>query len=729
MIAKISYQIKAVLNSYAILFFSQNKVLGILLLVVSFFNIPAGLTGLCCVLVSLAIIRKSGFQRDYTQMGLYSFNALLVGLAFGTFYQFNLAFVLWVFIATLITIVISVILSAWLGKYNLPVLSVPFIITYWVVMLAADQYGGIGLHPQVSGLGNQISGFPNPLPIIGNLVPDTSHLAPVTGTLLAYADLFFRALSALVFQNSVIAGIILSIGVFIHSRISFSLLIIGFVTACLFQRFTGLYPECISYYNLGANFMMVAAAIGSFFIIPSARSYLLAVISIPAAFLLVNALSKLAGIYNLPVFSLPFCLITISLLYFFTLRILPGKIQLTPLQHYSPEKNLYQFANNKLRLDNLKYLRLNLPFMGAWTVSQGYEGDITHKDDWAQALDFVITDNGQKTYDNTGTLPEHFYCFNKPVLACADGIIETVTDNIADNRIGQTNLINNWGNTVVIKHTDDLYSKVSHLKKNSIKVRPGDIVKQGDLLGLCGNSGRSPEPHLHFQVQLTPYIGSKTLAYPFAEYIDLTKKDDGHCTFSVPSKGTIISPVENNISLKQAFAFEPGYQRVIQSSEGKKETWNVLKEPYGSKYLYCKETESYAYFTNNDSQFYFTAFYGDESSLLYYFYTAAYHISFNTAKPGNQTDTFPLRPGNSPVDWFFDLAAPFCLLIRQVYKNTYQVNRDQIVIIAQKERHVFNSNKRLADATLMIDNNKLKTLHIRLKNKTITAQWDLENIS
>ncbi|MEZ5083640.1 MAG: M23 family metallopeptidase [Bacteroidales bacterium] len=81
------------------------------------------------------------------------------------------------------------------------------------------------------------------------------------------------------------------------------------------------------------------------------------------------------------------------------------------------------------------------------------------------------------------------------------------------------NLDQNWGNTIIIKHTEFLYSKLSHLKKGTIKVQTGNSIKKGDILAHVGNSGRSPEPHLHFQLQETPFIGSKTLDYPIGHYI------------------------------------------------------------------------------------------------------------------------------------------------------------------------------------------------------------------
>ncbi|MBA4166509.1 MAG: M23 family metallopeptidase [Chitinophagaceae bacterium] len=44
-------------------------------------------------------------------------------------------------------------------------------------------------------------------------------------------------------------------------------------------------------------------------------------------------------------------------------------------------------------------------------------------------------------------------------------------------------------------------SFVCSLKKHSIIVKEGQRVKRGQILGQCGNSGNSLEPHLHFHIQ------------------------------------------------------------------------------------------------------------------------------------------------------------------------------------------------------------------------------------
>ena len=60
------------------------------------------------------------------------------------------------------------------------------------------------------------------------------------------------------------------------------------------------------------------------------------------------------------------------------------------------------------------------------------------------------------------------------------------------------------GNHVILDHGNGEYSHLVHLKKSSVRVRRGDSVKQGDLLGLVGNSGLSNVPHLHYELVAAP---------------------------------------------------------------------------------------------------------------------------------------------------------------------------------------------------------------------------------
>ncbi|WP_375577649.1 M23 family metallopeptidase [Marivirga tractuosa] len=158
----------------------------------------------------------------------------------------------------------------------------------------------------------------------------------------------------------------------------------------------------------------------------------------------------------------------------------------------------------------------NLPFAGKWFV---YNGGIT-KDkshSWniynqRYAYDFVIQDMEGKSYQNNPHDIEDYYCFEAEVLCPADGKVIEVKDGLADYT--KAGAINYWakdfrGNFVIIEHNDEEYSFIAHFKRHSIKVKPGQFVRRGELLGLCGNSGHSTEPHIHFHVQDSPnfYLG------------------------------------------------------------------------------------------------------------------------------------------------------------------------------------------------------------------------------
>jgi murein DD-endopeptidase MepM/ murein hydrolase activator NlpD len=54
-----------------------------------------------------------------------------------------------------------------------------------------------------------------------------------------------------------------------------------------------------------------------------------------------------------------------------------------------------------------------------------------------------------------------------------------------------------YGNVVILKHDDTITSLYAH--NSQLKVKPGDAVKQGDLIALLGSTGHSTGPHVHFE--------------------------------------------------------------------------------------------------------------------------------------------------------------------------------------------------------------------------------------
>ncbi|MEU4097885.1 M23 family metallopeptidase [Streptomyces sp. NPDC026673] len=70
-----------------------------------------------------------------------------------------------------------------------------------------------------------------------------------------------------------------------------------------------------------------------------------------------------------------------------------------------------------------------------------------------------------------------------------------------------------YGNNIVIRHSNGMYSQYAHLSK--MQVRVGQHVGEGQQIALSGNTGNSTGPHLHFEIRKTPYYGSSVNPLPY----------------------------------------------------------------------------------------------------------------------------------------------------------------------------------------------------------------------
>jgi len=163
------------------------------------------------------------------------------------------------------------------------------------------------------------------------------------------------------------------------------------------------------------------------------------------------------------------------------------------------------FASTKL--DYVTKTVLQLPFDGEWYVFWGGRtlDENYHAVSKSQrfACDILMVRN-DASHSGDGTSLTDYYCYGKEVLAPAAGEIVWSCDSLPDQEPGKMDALRPVGNGVVIDHGNGEFSVLAHMQPKSLRVKTGDHVKTGDVLGLCGNSGNTTEPHIHYHLQDGP---------------------------------------------------------------------------------------------------------------------------------------------------------------------------------------------------------------------------------
>ncbi|HET6462716.1 MAG TPA: M23 family metallopeptidase, partial [Candidatus Krumholzibacteria bacterium] len=163
------------------------------------------------------------------------------------------------------------------------------------------------------------------------------------------------------------------------------------------------------------------------------------------------------------------------------------------------------------KLDYITKTTLQLPFNGEWFVFWGGRtlAENYHASSRSQrfAYDMLIMKNGE-SHTGDGKKLTDYFSFGQDILAPAAGTVVWSCDSLPNNEIGQSNTTHPVGNGVVIDHGNGEFSLIAHLQPKSQKFKVGDKVQAGVVIGKCGNSGNTSEPHLHYHLQTGPDIMS-----------------------------------------------------------------------------------------------------------------------------------------------------------------------------------------------------------------------------
>lgn len=164
-------------------------------------------------------------------------------------------------------------------------------------------------------------------------------------------------------------------------------------------------------------------------------------------------------------------------------------------------------------MDFVQKTKLIFPLKGAFVVAAGHDFNEAHKSEWSQqyAYDILALGPRYEIVKTNGETNEDFFAWGREIIAPAGGTVVYARNDVQDNPHPGVILVNDFlklpdpvwavaGNVVVIDHGDGEFSLLAHMQKGSVRVKVGDKVQQGDVLGLLGNSGNSDGPHLHYQL-------------------------------------------------------------------------------------------------------------------------------------------------------------------------------------------------------------------------------------
>ena len=163
--------------------------------------------------------------------------------------------------------------------------------------------------------------------------------------------------------------------------------------------------------------------------------------------------------------------------------------------------------------------KLRFPIAGDFMVVTGHATSEGGHEERSQSFAYDVVGLGShlELLRGDGTKNADFVGYGRDILAPADGIVvysrNDVPDNPASGNQDTAALLRlpdpPWGvagNCVVLNHGNGEWSLLAHMQPGSVRVKKGDRVKQGAVLGKLGNSGATTGPHLHYHLMDGPEL-------------------------------------------------------------------------------------------------------------------------------------------------------------------------------------------------------------------------------
>ncbi len=456
-------------------------------------------------------------------------------------------------VVTVYTLLLSAALWHWFPlRAGLPPLSVAFVVVFGTLLTFFPQWA------------------------VGTTLLDMG--LPHEPVLPFVVTAFLRSMGTILFLPNVWAGMAVTLAILVWSRVAMINAIAGYAGGILIVKLLETCGLQWLGWFAGHNYLLAGMALGAVYFVPSWSSLALAFVAGAVAALHVAAVQHFLRGSGWEYLPLPYLLTIWSMLCCLRLREKSGSLLPTAGTFDNPEAAAASLALANARFPHRHEIHVLLPTAREVTVTQGFDDKLSHRGDWKHALDFEVHDAADNACppgcDNDLS---HYYTQGLEVRAPGTGEIIRVNDGVADNAPGGCNFASNWGNHLILRLDYGGIVKLAHFMKNGILVKIGQRIGAGDLLGYCGNSGRSPVPHIHLHNQASTETGAPTTPFCLTNFFTRTTEGVRWNFASVPQVGARIAPATISTTVLGTLAhFAPGVATYRVSNAGLNTTETII---------------------------------------------------------------------------------------------------------------------------------------------------------
>lgn len=515
-------------RAYGAFFLLPNIWAGLLLLAATFVDWRTGTAGVIGALGAALSCRYLDLPRRADHLDIV--NGALLGLLVGSSYAPDVRSLVILLATGPVAVLLSHTLSGQLQRRGLPLLCAPFSLAGLLVISAGSALYLPLRHPP-------------------DLLPEGMPKLLI---------IFLNSLGGIYLSPYPLSGILVLLALAMSCRYLFLYGLMGFLASEVLMSLLGVSHEVTRMVG-GTGAILASLIVAGLMAAPGFAALQMSFAAGMASTLIYLALVGPMAKLGLPPLAWPFMLTA----WWFLLSLSQHRSIKWLARPALPSESAEQQALARARGVDPGSVALRPPFKGRWDVYQSIDGPHTHQGIWRHAIDFIQCEY-DKSFVHDGSELADYYCFGRPIHAPAPGVVVACQSDILDNPPGEVNVQQRFGNYVLIGVAGNCYVLLAHLKQGSVRVRVGQAVKVGELLGACGNSGRSPQPHLHLHVQTGLELGSPTRPFHLTSVL----WEDTYSLSLVPLTGDRLIAAEHSEDLKDALHFPVGRRVIFAVDQG-----------------------------------------------------------------------------------------------------------------------------------------------------------------